>query len=130
VRTLESESAVLNRLGGSKSRFYPLFALFRHVAFGRFGAFAEQELFHLLLDELPVARVDRAQAVFIDQHGLVRHPFLPGLLGDGVEYSLAEFARVSLEGQTRKFLFEEGTVDHAFGHLSLSIPCVTDMCFQ
>ena len=52
--------------------------LWWHVVGWLFGAFAEQEFFHLADDEFFGFRVHRVQTVFVDQHGLVVDPLVPG----------------------------------------------------
>src|SRR5690606_25849687 len=52
----------------------------RHVAVGLGEVLAGEELVHLGLEELAVLGVHHVQPALVDQHGLVRLPFVPGLL--------------------------------------------------
>src|SRR5690606_7482292 len=86
----------------------------------RSRAFAEEELFHLAFQELAGLRLDRAEAVFVDQHGLVAQPFPPGFLGHVFVDALAEFARMGRARQAGRFAAEADAVNHS-RHVGL--PC-------
>src|SRR5690606_19345107 len=75
----------------------------RHVAGGLVGAAAEQELLHLGLEEGAVIRVERREAVLVDQHGLVGEPRGPCRLADAGEDPLAKLARPRHEVETLGF---------------------------
>src|SRR5690606_8773345 len=64
------------------------------VVGGRFGAFAEEEFLHLALEELARFRLDRREAVLVDQHRLMHQPALPRELRDVLVDSLAELAGI------------------------------------
>ena len=59
---------------------------------GRITPAFEQEFLGLFHQVLARARVSTRQAVFVDQHGLMRQPFGPGGFADVREHTLAEFA--------------------------------------
>ena len=40
-------------------------------------------------------RVDRAEAIFVDQHGLMTEPHLPGFFGDIFKNALTQVTRIS-----------------------------------
>ena len=58
------------------------------------GAHAKEEAVHLFFQVFSGLGVHGAQAVFVDEHGLVAEPVLPGLPGDILEDPLAEFAGI------------------------------------
>src|SRR5690606_2120569 len=60
----------------------------------RVGAFAEEELLHLALEELARFRLDRREAVFVDQHGLVAEPALPCELRNVLVDAFTELAGI------------------------------------
>ena len=84
----------------------------RHVLGGFLAAFAEQKFFHLGDDHFLGFGVHGIKPVFIDQHGLVVNPLVPGLLRDVLENAFAELAGPGLEGQSGgvdlEFLTENG----------------------
>ncbi len=94
-----SESAVLNRLGGIKSRTNPAIGRPRAQNLAVFPSPAEKIFFHFLFQKFPVFRLNGAQHVLVDKHGLVGHPLLPGLLRNVFKNSLAELARIGLKRQ-------------------------------
>src|SRR5688572_6360407 len=57
-------------------------------------AAAEEELLHLLDQEFARLRVDRRQAILVEQHRLVLQPALPGFLGNVLVDTLPELAGV------------------------------------
>src|ERR1700761_4883909 len=54
----------------------------RYIAFGLLYVAAEEEFFHFGAQELAGLGVERVEAIFVDQHGLVGQPLLPRGLGD------------------------------------------------
>lgn len=80
---------------------------------------AEEEFLHLALQVLPRLRLDGAQPVLVDQHGLVGKPLLPGLLRHVLVDALAELAGVRLVVQAIGRDAEQGAVDGA-GHVLVS----------
>ena len=60
---------------------------------------AAEVLLQLLVEELAGLRVHDAEAVLVDQHGLVRQPCRPGGLADVGEDALAQLAGVGHEVQ-------------------------------
>jgi len=88
------------------------------VAFGLLHFTAtEQEFLHLGAEELACLGVERVEAVFVEQHGLVGHPLLPGLLGNLSVDALAERAGPGGEVEAFGVDVELGAMDgatHAF----------------
>jgi hypothetical protein len=62
----------------------------RHVLAGKRRSGAEEELLHLLHQELLRLRRPRLQAIFVQQHLLPLHPLAPRCLGDVLVNLLAE----------------------------------------
>src|SRR5690348_6257612 len=115
-RTLECvlRSRALNRMRVPASRFIRshVAGRLRHVA-------AEEVLLHLAGEELAGLRLQRIEAVLVDQHGLVGEPLLPGLLGNVFVHALAERARPGGEVEAFGVDAELGAVDGA-GHVGSS----------
>src|ERR1700693_5818877 len=61
----------------------------RHVPAGAFGTFAEEMLLDLFGQILSCLRIDQAEPVLIDKHGLHAYPLLPGLFGYVFVYPFA-----------------------------------------
>ena len=53
--------------------------------------FSKEETQHVFFDQLHALRVSRTEPVLIDNGGQTFEPLFPTLLGDVVEYSLAQF---------------------------------------
>jgi hypothetical protein len=68
----------------------------RDVFFGEFAAGAEEELVHLLDEELLGFFGPGLEAVLVEEHLLALDPFAPGFLGDVLVDLLAE---VGVEGR-------------------------------
>jgi hypothetical protein len=75
-------------------------SLKRLVIGGEGAAGAKEEIVHLFLQELSGLGVHGAQAVFVDEHGLMTKPVLPGLSGYILKDAFAEFARIGRTVQT------------------------------
>src|SRR6188768_2265786 len=92
--------------------------------FGHLRALAEEELFHLLHQQLLRLRVGQVQAVVIDhQRGLLR-PHIPGLLRDFVVDSLAEPTRKRRRIQAGQLAAQFYTVYHSW-HRPTSLLIIT-----
>src|ERR1700743_1841850 len=85
----------------------------RHISRSLIGAFAEEELLRLLHQILTRARIGHVQAVFVDQHGLLLEPRLPGFLRDALVDPFAELARQRRKIETFGFLAELRALNHA-----------------
>ena len=73
---------------------------------GTRGAFAEEELLHLLHDDFLILLAGGVQAIFVEQHFAVLHPLAPRLLRDMVIDLFPQFAVEWRLGKTRQFLFQ------------------------
>src|SRR5687767_419394 len=60
----------------------------------RLGARAEEELLHLVFEELARLRLDRRQPILVDQHRLMLEPALPRGLRYVLVNALAELAGI------------------------------------
>ena len=83
-----------------------------HVLFREFAAGAEEELVHLLDEELLGFLGTGLEAVLVEEHLLALHPFAPGLGGDVLVDLLTE---VGVEGgfvETFHFGFVLCAEDH------------------
>ena len=69
----------------------------------------EQEVDHLLLQQLAVLGIHHVEFLFINQHGLFVLPLRPGFFGDFVLNTLYELARIQLEILAVRFTLQEGT---------------------
>src|SRR5262245_65126711 len=83
----------------------------------RLRAGAEEEFLHLADEELPRLRLEGHEAVFVDQHGLVPEPLLPGFPRDLLEDALAELTRIRRAIEAFRLAAELHAVDHP-GHPS------------
>src|SRR5690606_14489650 len=83
------------------------------IAFGLIVVFSGEKACHLFGQIGPGAQVHQVQALLIDQHGLVGHPLLPGLLGYIVVDILAFGAGVGWLVKTFQFLFVLATENGA-----------------
>ncbi|CAI06694.1 hypothetical protein ebA1085 [Aromatoleum aromaticum EbN1] len=90
----------------------------RNVAADLVRTTAEEMLFHLFGEVLPCPRIHQVEAIFIDQHGLVLHPLLPGFLGHILENALAQRARHRRQVQPFRFAPKLDAIDHT-GHRSI-----------
>src|SRR5262245_15949294 len=102
----------------------------RRPAFGHLGAFAEEELFHLALQERARLGVGHAQAVVVDDQRALRPPELPCLLGDAVVDPLAEFPLDRRFFQAGEFLVELRAVDRSCHFLVLLYPDAARVAFR
>src|SRR5674476_564599 len=84
-------------------------------------AFAEEILFHFRGDECARFRIERIEAVLVDQHGLMHEPCLPGFLRDMLVDALAELAGPWSEREALGFAMEFYAVDIAGHGLSSSV---------
>src|SRR5271154_3793588 len=101
---------------GSKQAGGLGFGLRRDVAFWQFGAFAEEELFHLFFNYFLRARVERIQPKLVHHHFRMLNPQLPGFFRDTVIDSFAEFAFPWRAIESRHFLAKL----HALHHMRAS----------
>src|SRR5574341_1093113 len=99
IRPVDSTSACGNGRGRGRPRDSRrdagatlLFALWRDVAGGQGGALAEEEIFHVLDDDLLRLFVGGVEAVLVEDHLAVLLPELAGLERNVVEDALAEGA--------------------------------------
>src|SRR6476660_5080147 len=96
----------------------------RRPAFGHLRALAEEELFHLLHQQLLRLRVGQVEAIVIDhQRGLLR-PHVPGLLRDFVVDSLAEPAGKRQRIQPWQLAAQFYTLHHSW-HRPTSLLIIT-----
>jgi hypothetical protein len=63
-----------------------------YVAFGELGAFAEEELLHLLFHDFLRAGIEGIEAVFVHDHFGMLDPELPGVFRDRFVDALSKFA--------------------------------------
>src|SRR5690349_16688209 len=96
------------------------FLLRGDVSRGERGPFAEEELLHLLLDDLLGFPRGRAQTVFIDDHLQVLEPHVPGLLGDVLIDALSELAAPRRLVEPRQLFLELHTFHHVLCHKGAS----------
>src|SRR5690606_16545956 len=87
----------------------------RHIAFRLLVVFPGNELVELALQKGLGGGVQQVQALFVDQHGLVFQPVLPGLARYGVEDVLAAGAGVGRCGQAFHF-FLVFAAEHGAAH--------------
>src|SRR5690348_367769 len=85
----------------------------RLITFRFFSSTGEEKLLHLSFQKLPRLRFDHREPVFVDEHGLVAQPLLPGLLRHLLVDALAEFARIGRTLQPRQFLTQQDASDRA-----------------
>src|ERR1700761_5479908 len=85
----------------------------RYIAFGLLYVAAEEEFFHFGAQELAGLGIERVEAIFVDQHGLVGQPLLPRGLGDFGVDALSERARPGSEVEAFGVDAELGAVDGA-----------------
>jgi hypothetical protein len=71
----------------------------RHVARSSVGALTKEMLLHLFGKLFSGADICKVEPVFVDEHGLVLDPALPGFLRHALENSLAELAGLGREIQ-------------------------------
>ena len=69
----------------------------------------EQEVDHLLLQQLAVLGIHHVEFLFINQHGLFVLPLRPGFFGDLVIDAFSQFAGVQLKILTFCFTLQEST---------------------
>src|SRR5262245_48279786 len=81
------------------------------------GPVAEEVLFHFSYEECPCLRLERHEPVFVDQHGLVAKPRLPGFLRDVLEDALAELTGIRRAIEAFRLATELHALDHS-GHLA------------
>lgn len=67
----------------------------------------EQEVDHLLLQQLAVLGIHHVEFLFINQHGLFVLPLRPGFFGDLVIDAFSQFAGVQLKILTFCFTLQE-----------------------
>src|SRR5690606_35690824 len=77
----------------------------------------EEEFLHLAFQELARLRVDGAEAILVDEHGLVPQPLLPAGFRDVLEDALAELAGIGLEVQAFGALLQHDAINHACHHV-------------
>src|SRR5579875_3510641 len=85
----------------------------RAITLRRLGARSEQELLHLRLEELPRLRLDRRQAVFVDEHRLMLQPARPRLFGNVLIDALAELAGIGRAVEARRLAPQIGAMNHS-----------------
>ena len=78
--------------------------------------FPGEELVHFLLQVFARRRVNQAQLLFVDQHGLLRLPFVPGLFRHSVENVLALGAGVGWCVKAFQFLLV-ALAEYGSGHV-------------
>jgi len=86
----------------------------------------KQEFLHFGFEEGAVFGVEGGQAVFVDEHGLMCQPFLPGVVADIGEYALAEFAGPGDEGEAvglLLFVLAEDGAGHRAVHFEQNSKC-------
>src|SRR5690554_2825517 len=81
----------------------------RHIAFGALEFFAGKVLFHFTHDVFAVLGIHHVQVAFVDDHGLVVLPFIPGFLRDILVDVLATAAGEGRLGQAGQFFFMQAT---------------------
>ena len=82
-----------------------------HIALNCISAIAEEVLLHLAGEVLARTRIGEVEAIFVDQHGLLLHPFGPCLLADLLPQPFTQGARVGREIQPFSFFSELDAVD-------------------
>jgi len=83
-----------------------------------------QKFLHFGDQEGASLRLDRRQPIFVDQHGLMRHPLRPRFFGNGVVNPLSQLAGVRQVVEALRLSFQQYTVNlacHA-SNLTLFIP--------
>lgn len=68
--------------------------IFRRIAFDMYLFTFEQEIDHLLLQQLAVLSIHHVKFLFVDQHGLLVLPLRPGFFGNLVVDAFSQFAGV------------------------------------
>jgi len=94
-------------------KFGVALGLGRYVAADHSFLIGKQELLHLFFEEFPCLRVNRCQAIFIDQHGLVAYPRGPCFLGNIQINTLTQVARISRTFKAWKLFSELDALHHA-----------------
>jgi len=107
----------LQRLGGNlKSSVLGVFqSLLRSVLWpvfrGQIGAIAEEELLHLLFEKATGLGIHGAEAILVDEYGLLAQPILPSLLRDMVEDTLTQVTRIGLTVETLRLPMKFAALD-------------------
>jgi len=83
------------------------------VAFGEFGAFAEEELLHLFFHDFLGIGIERIEAVFVHQHFGMLDPELPGIFRNAFKDALAELAFPGRAVEAGELAAEFNAVHHA-----------------
>jgi len=86
------------------------------VFFGRSGALAEEEFFHVLDDDLLILAAGGVEAVLVEEHLAEFGPLIPGLLGDVVVDFLAERVVEGRLGESGELLLEFCAEDGSLCH--------------
>ena len=77
-----------------------------HVSFSLIDFFPSEELLTLFREVCSGSHIHHAEVHFVDQCGLVRHPFCPGLLGHIEKNIFSSFAGEGGQIQSGEFLLE------------------------
>ena len=83
-----------------------LLRLLRHEPWGQSRAFSEEEIVHLLRDDLLRLFLPRHEAVLVEDHLHALFPELPCLDGDLLEDTLSQFTRPWWGVESRKILLK------------------------
>ena len=99
-------AVVLGRWTSRRIRNRELFCLLGHISRWERRPLAEEEIFHVLADQLLRLFLPRHQPVLVEDHLHALFPQLPGLAGDVLVNPLTQFARPRRCVETRKFLLK------------------------